>query len=352
MRRLFTHESKLYTTTNPGGKLPVSGISGTSRHPGQVLVSTQTITHEYLTLNGKIARETVKTNGSVSYIMDFIYDESGKPFALNYSTNGSSFITYYYILNLQCDVVKLVTSSGSAVATYEYDAWGNVLSKSGTMADKNPLRYRGYYYDTETGFYYLQSRYYDPARRRFINADSYSSTGQGFIGTNMFVYCNNRPVVYADTTGHALDPRFRTTVICDGSSLSDMSLLEMVSKCITAYGGLGMGIGVSAGVAEFEVSAGMHGDFGAVSYSNGEFSFGQRMETGATLSTPFFSLSHLDISEREMGGELVDRKIRGTDEEETSFTFFSASAYVLAGGTVSIGFDFGKFFGFLRRRYG
>ena len=56
--------------------------------------------------------------------------------------------------------VKLVTSSGSAVATYEYDAWGNILSKSGTMADKNPLRYRGYYYDAETGFYYLQSRYY------------------------------------------------------------------------------------------------------------------------------------------------------------------------------------------------
>lgn len=171
-------------------------------HSGQGVVSSQTVTHEYLTRAGKVARETV-TRDSSTEILDFIYDESGRPFALNYSTNGSSFTTYYYILNLQGDVVKLVTSSGSAVATYEYDAWGNILSKSGTMADKNPLLYRGYYYDAETGFYYLQSRYYDPANRRFINADSYASTGQGFIGTNMFAYCNNNPVMYADDDGSA-----------------------------------------------------------------------------------------------------------------------------------------------------
>ena len=173
-------------------------------HPGQTLVSTQTVTHEYLTLSGKVVRETVKANNSVTYVLDFLYDESGRPFALNYSTNGSSFTTYYYILNMQGDVVKLVTSSASAVATYEYDAWGNILSKSGNMADKNPLRYRGYYYDAETGFYYLQSRYYDPANRRFINADSYVSTGQGFVGTNMFAYCNNSPVIYMDDTGKSV----------------------------------------------------------------------------------------------------------------------------------------------------
>ena len=184
---------------------PEDNAETLSNRPNQTLISTQTITHEYLTLSGKVVRETVKVNGSVTEILDFLYDESGRPFALNYSTDGgSSFITYYYILNLQGDVVKLVTSSGSAVATYEYDAWGSILSKSGTMADKNPLRYRGYYYDTETGFYYLQSRYYDPANRRFINVDSYVSTGQSFIGTNMFAYCNNNPVVTADPSGHSL----------------------------------------------------------------------------------------------------------------------------------------------------
>ena len=108
------------------------------------------------------------------------------------------------IAGFQGDVVKLVTSSGSAVATYEYDAWGSILSKSGTMADKNPLRYRGYYYDTETGFYYLQSRYYDPANRRFINADTYVSTDASeAIASNMFAYCYNNPVVYTDADGAA-----------------------------------------------------------------------------------------------------------------------------------------------------
>ena len=173
-----------------------------SSRPNQTLVSTQTVTHEYLTLSGKVARETVKKNGSVTDVMDFVYDESGRPFAMNYSTDsGNSFTKYYYILNLQGDVVKLVTASGSAVATYEYDAWGKVLSATGSMAEKNPLRYRGYYYDSETGFYYLQSRYYDPANRRFINADSYASTGQGFIGINMFAYCGNNPVARIDVSG-------------------------------------------------------------------------------------------------------------------------------------------------------
>ncbi len=98
--------------------------------------------------------------------------------------------------------MKLVTESGAVAASYEYDAWGNILSQSGSMADANPLRYRGYYYDSETGFYYLQSRYYDPAMHRFINADSYASTGQGFIGTNMFAYCHNSPVAFYDTEGN------------------------------------------------------------------------------------------------------------------------------------------------------
>ena len=169
---------------------------------GTHLASTQTVTHEYLTQSGKVMRETVTTNQTVTAVMDFVYDESGKPFALNYSTNGgSSFTTYYYVLNLQGDVVKLVTASGTEAASYAYDAWGNLLSATGSMAYTNPLRYRGYYHDAETRFYYLQSRYYDPATRRFINADVYASTGQGFVGTNMFAYCNNNPAIFVDNGG-------------------------------------------------------------------------------------------------------------------------------------------------------
>ena len=78
----------------------------------------------------------------------------------------------------------------------------------------NPLRYRGYYYDSESGFYYLQSRYYDPQIGRFINADQFASTGQGFLGYNMFAYCNNNPINYEDSSGCSLFPS--TTAINDG----------------------------------------------------------------------------------------------------------------------------------------
>ena len=172
---------------------------------GTHVTGTQTVTHEYLTLNGKVARETIKTNNSLTAVLDFIYDESGKPFALKYSTNGTSFQTYYYVLNLQGDVVKLIHYipgfEYESVATYEYDAWGNV-SSSGRLAEINPLRYRGYYYDNETGFYYLQSRYYDPANRRFINADCYTCTNNSNeIACNMFTYCYNNPIIYHDSCG-------------------------------------------------------------------------------------------------------------------------------------------------------
>ena len=187
---------------------------------GTHVTGTQTVTHEYLTLNGKVARETIKTNNSLTAVLDFIYDESGKPFALKYSTNGTSFQTYYYVLNLQGDVVKLIHYipgfEYESVATYEYDAWGNIVSSSGRLAEINPLRYRGYYYDSETGFYYLQSRYYDPANRRFINADVYASTDSSdAVSCNMFAYCNNNPVINTDPSGELLI----TTLILGGAAL-------------------------------------------------------------------------------------------------------------------------------------
>ena len=172
---------------------------------GTHVTGIQTVTHEYLTLNGKVARETIRTNNTLTAVLDFIYDESGKPFALKYSTNGTSFQTYYYVLNLQGDVVKLIHYipgfEYESVATYEYDAWGNIVSSSGRLAEINPLRYRGYYYDNETGFYYLQSRYYDPANRRFINADGLISFDCGFSGLNMYSYCGNCPVACSDPNG-------------------------------------------------------------------------------------------------------------------------------------------------------
>ena len=181
------------------------------------LASTETVTHEYLTQNGKVARETIRQDVSGTVLktetLDFFYDESGRPFAFNYSIDGDTASTYYYILNLQGDVVQIIDANGVMQAEYIYSAWGEVISAEGDLAEINPLRYRGYYYDSETGFYYLQSRYYDPENHRFINADIYASTDSGdAIACNMFAYCGNNPVMLGDKDGEFADWFVRVVV--------------------------------------------------------------------------------------------------------------------------------------------
>ena len=86
------------------------------------LASTETVTHEYLTQNGKVARETIRQDVSGTVLktetLDFFYDESGRPFAFNYSIDGDTASTYYYILNLQGDVVQIIDAKGGRQAAY------------------------------------------------------------------------------------------------------------------------------------------------------------------------------------------------------------------------------------------
>ena len=151
--------------------------------------------------------------------LNFSYDASGAAMAVTY--DGS---TYYYASNLQGDIVAILDASGSTVVAYTYDAWGKLLTTTGSMAStlgaKNPLRYRGYVYDTETGLYYLQSRYYNPEMGRFVNADNYPSTGQGLTGNNMFAYCGNNPVCRQDVNGEAFETVF--DIISLASSVADV----------------------------------------------------------------------------------------------------------------------------------
>ena len=153
-------------------------------------------------------------------MLSFLYDSSGAPYSMVYCYTENSVkysSSYYYVTNLQGDVIALMNANHAIVAEYLYDAWGNILSitdVNGTdlssnathIANLNPLRYRGYVYDNETGFYYLQSRYYDPVVGRFVNLDGFVSTGTGFSGFNMFAYCNNNPVMYVDDLGTRVYP--------------------------------------------------------------------------------------------------------------------------------------------------
>jgi RHS repeat-associated protein len=128
--------------------------------------------------------------------------------------NGSY---YYFEKNTLGDIIRIRNSLNTIVATYSYDACGNILSQSGSMADVNPFRYRGYYYDTETGLYYLQTRYYDPSIRRFINADSYELVPQlaQVLGQlNLYAYCNNNPIMYTDENGESFIVALIAVIVC------------------------------------------------------------------------------------------------------------------------------------------
>ena len=155
-----------------------------------------TDTYKYVYSGGQLIHMSVA--GKNLY---FSYSPEGVPFAMVYSG-----VNYLYATNLQGDVTAILDIAGNPVVEYTYDAWGNILTISGSMATTlgthNPLRYRGYVYDWETGLYYLQSRYYDPELGRFINGDALVSTGQGFAGNNMFVYCLNSPVSRIEILGY------------------------------------------------------------------------------------------------------------------------------------------------------
>lgn len=158
------------------------------------------VTTTYTWSSGLLMQQTDGTN-----TLNFSYSPDGRPLGVLF--NGTS---YYYIYNLQGDVIGLYNYLGAVVVEYTYDSWGYLIDISGSLASTlgklNPFRYRGYIYDEETGFYWLLSRYYDPETGRFLNADGYVSTGTGLSGYNMFAYCNNNPVCYYDSQGNRPAP--------------------------------------------------------------------------------------------------------------------------------------------------
>ena len=140
----------------------------------------------------------------------YFYDSYGNLSAIRY-IDGTVDNLYYVVCNSRGDVEAFYNGLGTVKSRYIYDSWGNVIkvvnangveiTNQNDVAFINPIRYRGYYYDSETGLYYLKSCYYDPQVGRFINADGYASTGQGVIGNNMFAYCGNNPIMNSDPSG-------------------------------------------------------------------------------------------------------------------------------------------------------
>ena len=161
------------------------------------------VTTQYNTKDGVILAQSDGTN-----TMTFQYDTSGQPLGFTY--NGTQ---YLYMVDVQGNVFGVANTEGTAIGQYDYDEWGNPVDSytvdNATTAEvtafnANPLRYRGYYYDQETGYYYLQSRYYDPSICRFINSDVPEIAQEAKdedIGLNIFAYCCNDAVNNDDPTG-------------------------------------------------------------------------------------------------------------------------------------------------------
>ena len=149
------------------------------------------------TLHGKLVTHMTVGNDK----LHFFYDAQSRPTKVNFND-----VTYTYFHNLQGDVVGIIDNAGNLVVEYKYDAWGKPLSTTGLLADtlgiRNPFRYRGYVYDEEAKFFYLRSRYYNPAVGRFVNVDAVFGTVGAINSHGLFCYCKNAPTSYRDNNGH------------------------------------------------------------------------------------------------------------------------------------------------------
>ena len=159
--------------------------------------------------------------------LEFLYDDTGSYIGFVYRN-----AEYYYMKNLQGDIIGIVDSAGLILAIYAYTPWGQLLTidrvtgssysdGDSSIGSINPIRYRGYYYDNETRLYYLNSRYYDPEVGRFLNADRYVSTGQGVTGFNMFAYCLDNPVNNVDFNGDLVG----TAVVIGCAALATLGIM-------------------------------------------------------------------------------------------------------------------------------
>ena len=138
----------------------------------------------------------------------YLRDSNSKLIGLKYNNN-----LYYYLKNIQDDIIGLLDSNYNLVAQYLYDSWGNIISikdnsgneitDTSNIAHINPYRYRSYYYDKDTKLYYLNSRYYNPAWGRFINADGIINADEVINGFNLYAYTTNNPITKIDFNGKA-----------------------------------------------------------------------------------------------------------------------------------------------------
>ena len=224
--QLTTYDGKQITYDAIGNPLTYDGNTYTWQN-GRELASIQNtekglnITYKYT--DDGIRTEKIVNGETTTYHLDgeiVIYETKGNDTIYYQYDSNQNLIgfqlnneQYYYIRNGQNDIIGILDNNLNQVVSYTYDTWGKLISiKDGQGNDvtnntnhigyKNSYRYRGYRYDTETGLYYLQSRYYNPEMGRFINADGTLHSGDELLGHNLYTYCNNNPINLRDINGN------------------------------------------------------------------------------------------------------------------------------------------------------
>ena len=234
------------------------------------------VKYTYAYLNGQLMYET---RGDAKFY--YSYDSNGILYNVRYTlTDGGTEYSYYYTHNSRGDIVGIYNGAGELKAHYEYDAWGNVISITDNngnaitspnhIGNLNPFRYRGYYQDTETGLYYLMSRYYDAVTHRFINADGYFQAGTSILDGNTFAYCANNPVSRADTGGDSWFSDIAATIV-------ESALAAMAAICPW------MGSNSSTSVSHTSETKLINSDYAPVNFRCGE-------KTTTNISTHTYSL--------------------------------------------------------------
>ena len=190
-----------------------------------------TTTYNYNLMGDKITYEERTGSGACS--MYYAYDNSSKLFGVYYDGAGTSNDGFYFFKrNIQGDIIGILDRNGVEVVTYLYDTWGKLISTTGskasTIGEDNPFRYRGYYYDEETGLYYLNQRYYNPEWGRFISADTVIGQQGDLLGHNLFAYCQNNPVTFCDPSGN-----FLVAAIVVGALIGATVLLSGCSNSVS-----------------------------------------------------------------------------------------------------------------------